>query len=84
MLQGPRTGRSRSFTRSKPALFFQALKGRQVTSTIFKVAIRGHVDPHRPEDAQCCCKALCFSYTQIKQDLYPCAGTGPFVAFVLF
>ena len=25
-----------------------------------------------------------FSYAQIKQDLYSCAGTGPFVASVLF
>ena len=27
---------------------------------------------------------LCFSDAQIKQDLYSCAGTKPFVAFVLF
>ena len=36
------------------------------------------------KNTQCCSKAPCFSDAQIKQDLYSCAGTGPFVASVLF
>ena len=35
------------------------------------------------KNTQCCSKALCFSDVQIKQDLYSCAGTRPFVAFLI-
>ena len=56
--------------------------GESLYLIISKVALWGHVFSHSLEEY--CCKTLCFSDAQIKQYLYSCAGTRPFVSFVLF